>query len=222
MLSGSGIDKMELASYIDYTLLNPVATKKQVETLCAEAVKYNFASVCVHPYYVLLCKKCIGNNNIAICSVVGFPFGASNNLTKIFEASQAIQDGATEIDMVMNLSAFKSGEFEDVYNDILGVKTIFKENIIKVIIETAYLDKQEKIDACRICIDAGADFVKTSTGFGPSGATVDDVILLKETAAGAIKVKAAGGIKTRAFAEQLVQAGTDRLGTSSAVAIIKG
>ncbi|MCD6161573.1 MAG: deoxyribose-phosphate aldolase [candidate division Zixibacteria bacterium] len=213
---------MKLASYIDHTLLSPIATNKQVETLCGEAIEHGFASVCVHPYYVPLCKECIGSNNIAICTVVGFPFGANNNLTKIFEASQAIQDGATEIDIVMNLPAFKNGDSEAVYSDILSIKAICKEYIVKVIIETAYLSKQAKIDACRICIDAGADFVKTSTGYGPTGATVDDVVLLKDTAAGAIKVKAAGGIKTRAFAKQLIQAGADRLGTSSAMAIIKG
>ncbi len=212
---------MELAKYIDHTLLKPFSTGEQVKTLCREAIEYGFASVCVYPPYVAICKNILSEQNIAVCTVVGFPFGANMTSVKAFETELAINEGADEIDVVMNIGAFKEKNFEYVINDIKKVKNICGKHILKVIIETAYLDDGEKVGACSICRDAGADFVKTSTGFAPSGATVADVKLLKKTAGDSLKIKAAGGIKTRAFAEELIAAGADRLGTSSSITIVK-
>jgi len=213
---------MKLAKYIDHTLLKPFSTTDHVKTLCREAIEYGFASVCVYPPYISICKDMLCNKNMAVCTVVGFPFGANMTSVKAFETELAINDGADEIDMVMNMGAFKDKGFDYVIDDIKKVKNICGKNILKVIIETAYLNDREKIDACNICRDAGADFVKTSTGFAPSGATIADVKLLKGTVGNSLKIKAAGGIKTRIFAEELIAAGADRLGTSSSVAIIKG
>jgi len=213
---------MELAKYIDHTLLKPFSTGEQVKTLCREAIEYGFASVCVYPPYVAICKNILSEQNIAVCTVVGFPFGANMTSVKAYETELAINEGADEIDMVMNIGAFKEKDFDYVINDIKKVKNICSKHILKVIIETAYLDDREKVDACNICRDAGADFVKTSTGFAPSGATVEDVKLLKKTAGDSLKIKAAGGIKTRAFAEELIAAGADRLGTSSSITIVNG
>jgi len=212
---------MELAKYIDHTLLKPFSTGEQVKTLCREAIEYGFASVCIYPPYVSICKKILSEQNIAICTVVGFPFGANMTSVKAYETELAINEGADEIDMVINIGAFRDKDFDYVINDIKKVKNICGKHILKVIIETAYLDDREKVDACNICRDAGADFVKTSTGFAPSGATVEDVKLLKKTAGDSLKIKAAGGIKTRTFAEELIAAGADRLGTSSSIAIVK-
>lgn len=213
---------MDLASYIDHTLLKADATSKQVESLCQQAIQHRFASVCVNPCYVGFCRDILNRQGIAVCTVVGFPLGANLTVVKAFEAENAISDGATEIDMVMNIGAFKEGRFDYVLDDIKKVRRICKSLILKVIIEIAYLDNQEKVDGCLICRDAGADFVKTSTGFALSGATVEDVKLLKKTVGDSLKVKAAGGIKNRAIAEAMIRAGADRLGTSSSIAIIKG
>jgi deoxyribose-phosphate aldolase len=213
---------MDLASYIDHTMLKAEATSGQVEVLCQQAVQYRFASVCINPSYVQFCRDILSKENIAVCTVVGFPLGANLTVIKAFEAENAIRDGATEIDMVMNIGAFKDKRFEYVLDDIKKVKKICGNIILKVIIETVYLDDQEKVDACFICRDAGADFVKTSTGFAPTGATIEDVKLLKKTIGNSLKIKAAGGIRNRATAEAMIKAGADRLGTSSSVAIIEG
>lgn len=213
---------MDLASYIDHTLLKAEATSRQIEVLCQQAVQYRFASVCINPSYVQFCRDILGKEDIAVCTVVGFPLGANLMVMKAFEAENAIRDGATEIDMVMNIGAFKDKRFDYVLDDIKKVKQICGNLILKVIIETAYLDNQEKVDACFICRDAGADFVKTSTGFALVGATIEDVKLLKKTIGNSLKIKAAGGIRNRATAEAMIKAGADRLGTSSSVAIIEG
>jgi len=222
MLSGqTGID-MNLAAYIDHTLLKPDASIMQIEAFCREAVEYGFASVCVHSCNISICKKIIKNQKTAICIVTGFPFGANMTSAKAFETELALEAGADEIDMVMNIGAFKDKRYDYVVDDIRKVKAICGDKILKVIIETAYLNDKEKIEACRICIEANADYVKTSTGFGPSGATIEDIRLIKKTVGDSIKIKAAGGIKTRAFAEDLIKAGADRLGTSSSIAVMKG
>jgi deoxyribose-phosphate aldolase len=213
---------MDLASYIDHTLLKADATSEQVKSLCQQAVRYRFASVCVNPCYVGFCGDILDKKGIAVCTVVGFPLGANLPVVKAFEAENVISDGATEIDMVMNIGAFKERRFEYVLDDIKRVKQICGSLILKVIIETVYIDRQEKVDACGICRDAGADFVKTSTGFALSQATVEDVKLLKKTVGDSLKVKAAGGIRNRPTAEAMIKAGADRIGTSSSIAIIKG
>ena len=215
-------DKIEIASFIDHTLLKASASTRQMKLLCTEAIEHQFAAVCIYPHYIPVCKKFIGDHKVAVCTVVGFPDGNETTSQKEMQTQIAIDAGADEIDMVMNIDAFKTKDFDYVINEIETIKSICDEKILKVIIETCYLDRQEKIDACHILRDAGADFVKTSTGFGPSGATIEDVKLLKETVGNSLKIKAAGGIKTRAFAEALIEAGADRLGTSSSMAIIKG
>jgi deoxyribose-phosphate aldolase len=212
---------MNIASYIEHTLLKPTATHDQIEKLCAEAIRYNFAAVCVHQYYVPLCKRLIKSTVTSICTVVSFPFGAVPTTIKVFESEQALKSGADEIDMVMNQAAFKNKGFDIVSNDIKAVKQVVNEKILKVIIETCYLSKNEIIDACRLVADAGADFVKTSTGYGTAGASVDDVRLIKQTVGDKIRIKAAGGIKTKSFAIELISAGAARIGTSSALAIIE-
>ena len=213
---------MNLASYIDHTLLKAEATFGQIETLCKQAIQYRFASVCINPSYVRFCRGILKKEEVAICSVVGFPLGANLTVVKAFEAENAIRDGATEIDMVMNVGAFKDKRFDYVLGDIKKVKQICGNIILKVIIETAYLNDEDKVDACFICRDAGADFVKTSTGFAPAGATIKDIKLFKKTIGDSLKIKAAGGIKNRATAEAMIRAGADRLGTSSSIAIIEG
>jgi deoxyribose-phosphate aldolase len=211
-----------LAKYIDHTCLRAAATVNDIESLCREAEEYGFAAVCVNPVYVKIAGQLLLQSAIKACTVIGFPLGANVSEVKAFETENAINDGATEIDMVMNIGAFKSGDFQLVEKDILAIRRLTNGFILKVIIETCYLDNDEKAKACEIICGAGADYIKTSTGFGSLGATIDDVKMLKEAAAGRIKIKAAGGIKTRAVAEALMAAGADRLGTSSSVAIMRG
>ena len=216
------MDDKSLATLIDHTCLKPTATIAQIELLCREAIEFEFAAVCVQPVYVKLAGQLLKQTNIAVGTVIGFPLGANLTEVKAFEAENALSDGATEIDMVMNIGAFKGGHFQLVEKDIFAIKRLAGNHLLKVIIETCYLENDEKAKACELICSAGADFIKTSTGFGPSGATIDDVKLLKDAAAGRIKIKAAGGIKTRVTAEALIKAGADRLGTSASVAIMKG
>ena len=215
----------ELASKIDLTLLKPDATINDIENLCKNAIKYKFWSVCVNPFFVKYVSEKLKNYNIYTCTVIGFPLGATTASTKLFEACEALDNGANEIDMVMNISAFKSGNYEYVKNEIKNIVEESKlrkpESIIKVIIETCLLTNEEKNIACDIIISSGADFVKTSTGFSKSGATIEDVKLLKEIVNGKIKIKASGGIRNLKQTLDMIEAGADRIGTSHGVEIIE-
>ncbi len=219
------ITKEQLANLIDYTLLKPDATKASIEQLCEEAKKYNFWSVCVNPIYVSLASNILRESNIKICSVIGFPLGANTPDEKTLETETAIRDGAHEIDMVINLGALKSHDYELVKREILKVveraRSFRRDIIVKVIIETALLTEDEKVLACKLVKDSGADFVKTSTGFNASGATVHDIKLLRKIVGPNIGVKASGGIKTIQKADELIKAGANRIGTSSGVEIIE-
>ncbi|MFO0840729.1 MAG: deoxyribose-phosphate aldolase [Phycisphaerae bacterium] len=213
-----------MAAYVDHTLLKPDSTAEQISSLCDEARQYGFASVCVSPCWVTLAAQRLAGASPKVCTVVGFPSGAHAPETKAFEARQAISAGAREIDMVINVGALRSGDDEWVYQDIRGVTEVCKAGgaICKVIIEAAYLTDDEKIRACRAALRAGADFVKTSTGFGPGGATVHDVSLMAEAVRGTkIRVKAAGGIRTLEDALTMIRAGAARLGASAGVRILQ-
>lgn len=213
----------EIAHLIDHTLLKPDATVQQIAQLCHEAMLYNFAAVCVNPTHVKLAAQLLQNSDVAVCTVIGFPLGATSTQAKIFEAEQALNDGATEIDMVINIGALKGGDDALVEQDIAGVARLVHNRgaLCKVIIETALLNHEEKIRACRLAKKAGADFVKTSTGFSSGGATIDDVALIRRTVGPSIGVKAAGGIKTLADARSLIAAGATRLGASAGVRIVQ-
>jgi len=210
---------MELRRFIDNSLLKPNVSDKQVEEFVIRSAEIGFYAVCVNPYHVKLAKR-VGGDMIKVCSVAGFPLGVSTKEVKIHEAVKAVNDGAEEIDIVMNISAFKSGDHGYVEEELKAIK---RETgvVLKVIIETCYLSREEKLRALDLCIEAGADFVKTSTGFAQGGATVEDVRLLKEAARGRIKVKAAGGIKDLESAIAMIEAGADRLGTSRGFEIYK-
>ncbi len=212
-----------IASYIDHTLLKPEATTAQIEQLCQEARTYNFAAVCVNPTHVKLAAQLLTGSEVEVCTVVGFPLGATLTEVKVFETEQAIRLGAVEIDMVINIGALKGGDVALVEQDIAAVveATHRHEALCKVIIETALLTDEEKVLACQLAKKASADFVKTSTGFSSSGATVEDVALMRRTVGPELGVKAAGGIKTLAQARQLVAAGANRLGTSAGVKIVQ-
>jgi len=219
------ISRGQLAKIIDSTLVKVTATKTDVENLCREAIQYGFGCVVVNPTYVKLAASFLKGTNIKVCSTVGFPFGVSLPEVKALEAIKAIEDGASELDMVANLGALKSGGHELFKRDIRAVtdvKRLFEDVIVKVIIETPLLTTEEKITACRIVKEAGADFVKTSTGLFGGGATVEDVRLMRRVVGKDLGVKAAGGIRTYADAVTMIEAGADRIGTSTAVAIIKG
>ena len=214
----------ELASKIDLTLLKPDATINDIENLCKNAIKYKFWSVCVNPYFVKFVSEKLKKYNVYTCTVIGFPLGATTISTKLFEACEALDNGANEIDMVMNISAFKSGNYEYVKNEIKNIVEELKlrkpESIIKVIIETCLLTNEEKAIACDIIISSGADFVKTSTGFSKSGATIEDVKLLKKIVNGKLKIKASGGIRNLKQALDMIEAGADRIGTSHGIEIL--
>ncbi len=214
---------MELNRYIDHTLLSASASEADILKLCEEAIKYNFYSVCVNSSYVPIAKQALGRSDVKICSVVGFPLGAMATEAKIFEAKNAIEQGATEIDMVMNIGALKAGEEERVTSDIAHVVSAAGGKPVKVIIETCLLTKEEKILAVKLIAQAKAQYVKTSTGFNVAGATVEDVELLRQEADKyGLKVKAAGGIRDRKTAEAMVAAGADRIGTSAGPKVVGG
>lgn len=210
---------MDIAQFIDHTLLKPDAVEADIIRLCEETKRYHFASCCVNPYWVTLASKILSSSGIKTCSVAGFPLGSSHITVKSFEARRCVDDGAEEIDMVMNIGAFKSGNTKLVENEI---KEIVKstEVIVKVIIETYLLNTAEKIEAAKIVMEAGAHFVKTSTGFSKYGATVEDVRLLKGVLNEKIGVKASGGIRTYKQAMDMIEAGATRIGTSAGVSII--
>lgn len=213
----------QLSHLIDHTILKPEATQDQIAQLCFEARKYNFASVCVNPTNVKLCASLLEGSDIDICTVVGFPLGATPTDVKVFETQQAVREGATEVDMVLNVGALKSRDYELVRQDIASVARACHTGnaILKVIIEAALLTDEEKVVACQLAKVAGADFVKTSTGFGPGGATVEDVALMRKVVGPSIGVKAAGGIKTLEDAQRMIAAGASRLGASASVKIVQ-
>lgn len=215
---------MKLNKYIDHTLLKPVASKKQITKLCTEAKRYDFASVCVNPYYIQLCRKLLKGTKVKVCTVIGFPLGQMTTDAKVAETADAIIKGAQEVDMVLNIAALKDKKFDYVINEIKKIKYVCKQQnvILKVIIETCLLTKQEKINACKCVSKARADFIKTSTGFSTGGATIEDVKLLRKYTAKSVKVKAAGGVRTKKDALAMIKAGADRLGTSNGVAIMIG
>ena len=214
---------MELNKLIDHTLLKATATISEIETLCKEAVEYDFYSVCVNSGYVATAKKFLTNTDIKVCSVVGFPLGAMSAKAKYFETGEALADGADEIDMVLNVGWLKSGKTNQVLDEIIALKRCVGENrVLKVILETCYLTDEEKRLACRLALDAKADFVKTSTGFGTGGATLSDVKLMKECVQHKAKVKASGGIRDYETAMKYVNLGVERIGTSNGIAILKG
>lgn len=220
---GSTEISRQLAKFIDHTLLKPGATREQIERLCEEAKEYQFATVCVNPAWVTLCRELLEDTAVKVCSVVGFPLGATKPETKAFEARQAIREGAKEIDMVINVGALKSGDDELVRRDIAAVSEACRDGsaLCKVIIEAALLTDEEKIRACLLAKEAKADFVKTSTGFGPGGATAHDVALMKEAVQCQLEVKAAGGIRTLADAKKMLEAGATRIGASAGVKIVQ-
>jgi deoxyribose-phosphate aldolase len=207
---------------IDHSLLKPDATKEEIRNLCEEGKKYGFVSVCVNPVWVSFCSDLLKGSKVRICTVSGFPLGANKPEVKAKEAETAIKEGAFEIDMVANIGALKSGDFKLVEEDIKAVRSaIGKEKILKVIIETAVLTNEEKIKATQIIMACGADFVKTSTGFGYPGATVEDVRFLKKVVGGKIRIKASGGIRDYETVLKLIEAGASRIGTSSGVKIVE-
>ena len=211
----------KLAGYIDLTLLKPQATTKDIEALIRETQKYPFASVCIPPCYISLAAKILKGYPTKVGMVVGFPFGYQTTSVKLYEAREAVEAGAEEIDMVMNISAFKSGEIAKVQDEISKIVLSLSGIVVKVIIETCYLTDEEKVRACELVINGKAGFVKTSTGFGPGGATVADVELLVKTAKERIKVKASGGIKNLDETLKMIDAGADRIGTSAGVEIME-
>jgi deoxyribose-phosphate aldolase len=221
---GSIPDDPDIASMIDHTLLKPDATADQIAQLCYEARKYQFASVCVNPTHVKLCSELLQGTQVKVCTVIGFPLGASAPEVKAFEAQTALKDGATEIDMVLNIGALKAGDLTLVARDIHEVVKAGHAAgaIVKVIIETSLLTNEEKVTACLLSKEAGADFVKTSTGFSGGGATIDDVNLMKRVVGPGMGVKASGGVSDFEDAQSMVEAGATRLGASAGVKIVQG
>lgn len=213
---------MDINNYIDHTLLKSDATREEIEDICDEAMAYKFKAVCVNSSWTSLVFEKLKYVDVEVCTVVGFPLGAMSKETKIFEAKDAIKNGASEIDMVLNIGKLKDKEYEYVEDEIRKVKEVIgKDTILKVIIETSLLDDDEKKIACEIIENAGADFVKTSTGFSTSGAKVEDIKLIREVVKDRLKIKASGGIKTYEEAVEMINAGANRIGTSNGVKIIK-
>ena len=211
-----------LAQYIDHTLLNPTATYKQITQMCEEAKEYKFKTICVNPEWVPLAKDLLKKSGVGITTVIGFPLGATTTEVKVFETKQAIENGATEIDMVINIGLLRSGDIKLVREDIAAVRKVVGKRILKVILETCLLSDQEIMMACQLVMEAGADFVKTSTGFSIGGATSDAVGLMRKTVGSKFGVKASGDIRTREDAEAIIKVGANRIGTSSGVHILKG
>lgn len=215
---------MNVAKYIDHTLLKPEADKKSVEKLCGEALEHGFYSVCLNGSRVKYAADLLDPSDVKVCAVIGFPLGACTTKNKICEARDVIENGADEIDMVMNIGKFKDGNYDYVLSDIENIVTVAHSNdiIVKVILETCLLDNEEIIKACELCLKAGADFVKTSTGFNKEGATLEAVAIMKKAVGEKAKVKAAGGVRNYQTAIDFINAGADRLGCSSSVAIVSG
>lgn len=211
----------ELSAMIDHTLLKPEATADQITKLCQEAMQYEFKSVCINPFWVPLAAMLLKGSKVNICTVIGFPLGAITSEAKADEAREAVRNGATEVDMVINIGALKSGQVDVVLHDIqCVVHAVKRSTVVKVILETGLLTDSEKVKACELCKEAGADFVKTSTGFGAGGATVEDVRLMRETVGEKMGVKASGGIRDYETAMAMIHAGANRIGASSGIAIV--
>lgn len=211
---------MKLSKYIDHTLLKANATKEQIIKLCSEAKEYDFKTVCVNPSYIPLCKEELANSDVMVCTVIGFPLGQMTTEAKVFETKHAIEIGADEVDMVLNIGKLKDQDYTYVTNEIRAIKEACGEHCLKVIIETCLLTNEEKVMACKCILNAGADFVKTSTGFSTSGATFEDVDLLKKTVGYKCFVKAAGGVKTHDDFLKMIELGADRIGTSSGTKLL--
>lgn len=213
---------MSYNTFIDHTLLKANATQAEILQLCLEAKTFKFASVCVNPYWVSQCREALLGTDVKVCTVIGFPLGASASLSKANETRVALEQGADEFDMVINIGALKDKQNDVVLKDIQGVVEAANGKTVKVIIEACLLDEEEKIRACELCVEAKAHFVKTSTGFSTSGATFEDVALMKKTVNGHCKVKAAGGVRSLEDMQKMIEAGADRIGTSSGVKLIQG
>jgi len=211
---------MELNSYIDHTNLNNCATLKDIEKLCNEAMKYHFASVCVHPYYVSLAAKLLKDSSVAVCTVIGFPQGMNTKEVKVFEAINAVENGADEIDMVINIAALKNKDYDYVKEEIEEIRDSIDGKVLKVIIETCLLDEEEIIKMTEICNETFVNFIKTSTGFSKYGARVEDVELINKHKNEVLEIKASGGIRTLADAEAMINAGATRIGASKGVEIM--
>lgn len=211
----------EILTHVDHTLLKAVSTWEQIKQICEDAITYHTASICIPPSYIARVKETYGDR-INICTVIGFPLGYNTTAVKEFEVKEAIKDGASEVDMVVNLGDVKNGDFDKVTEEIRCLKAAAGDKILKVIIETCYLTEEEKIALCRCVTEAGADYIKTSTGFGTAGATMEDVELFARHIGPDVKIKAAGGIRSVEDMENFLAAGCDRLGTSSAINLIKG
>ena len=211
---------MDIAKYIDHTVLAANATQEKIEKLCEEAKQWKFASVCVNTCWTALCAKLLKGSGVNVCTVVGFPLGAMSTKAKAYEAKCAVEDGATEVDMVINIGWLKDHKDDLVENDIREVKKACGDKHLKVIIEACLLTEEEKVRACRLSVKAGADFVKTSTGFSTGGATAEDVALMRKTVGPDMGVKAAGGIRTFEDAKKMIEAGANRLGCSAGIAIV--
>lgn len=210
----------EILKHVDHTLLKPIATWEDIQKICDESIQYNTASICIPACYISRINKKYGDK-VNICTVVGFPLGYSTTEAKVLEAKQAIENGANEIDMVINISDVKNGDYDKVTAEIKALKNAVGDKILKVIIETCYLTEQEKVAMCKCVTDAEADYIKTSTGFGSGGATIEDIKLFKKYIGSNVKIKAAGGVKTVEDLVMFVNEGCDRIGTSSAIKLIK-
>ena len=210
----------EILSKVDHTLLKPEATWQQIKQLCDEAMENHTASICINSCYVKPAAEYLAGR-VPVCTVVGFPLGAMSTEAKLFETEQALMDGASEVDMVIHIGDVKAGQYDRVEQEIRALKKVFKEHVLKVIIETCLLTQEEKEKMCQVVCDAGADYIKTSTGFSSGGATFEDLELFARCCAGRCKIKAAGGIRTRENMERFLQLGADRLGTSSAIKILE-
>ena len=212
---------MGLNKYIDHTILKATASSSDVQKLCEEAIEHKFYSVCVNGCYVADAKHLLQGTDVKVAAVVGFPLGAMTTAAKVFEAKEAVENGASEIDMVINVAKLKDGEFDYVENEIRLIKEAIGDTVLKVIIETCYLTDEEKVKVCELSLVAKADFVKTSTGFGTGGATYEDVKLMKSVVGDNAKVKASGGVRDKETAQKYVDLGAERLGTSSGIEIVK-
>lgn len=213
---------MNLAKLIDHTILKPVATQEDVRSLIEEARQYGFFSVCINPFWVAYAKELLKGSDVKVCTVVGFPLGANTTAVKVYETQDALKNGADEIDMVINIGALKARDYKTVLEDIKAVRQACEGHVLKVIIETSQLTDEEKVKACELSAEAGADFVKTSTGFTGGGATAADVALMRKSIPAHMQVKASGGVRTREDFDAMVAAGATRIGASSGVKIIEG
>jgi len=217
-----GMDLLSnINKYIDQSALKPNLTYQDIINQCEEALKYNFASLCVNPSHVKVCHEILKKSQVKVCSVISFPFGLSSFEIKLKEALKAVEDGAEELDIVWNISAFKSKDFDYVLKELKNIVKETKPAITKIIVETAYLTDEEKIKALELVIESGADFIKTSTGFAPTGANIEDIILWKNLSKARIKIKASGGIRDLETAIKFLQSGADRIGTSSGAKIVE-